>query len=298
MKILTATYGPINHECDSYDCTAQVSNKVKNDSLIVRSNNDLVGDPCPGHKKVLKIQILVNNEVKNFSVAEGQVFSYSEKGFKEKLGVFYSNNNDASIRPAILESLNSIKRAAEGKADIYTCMWNSEPENPFVEYIAWTKTHSHLNQLLQIMQLLYVAKEANSYKYVSFLEHDVLYPEGYFDYPSFNNGSVLTNMNYIGMNKNGYQQRGANHEPFHQMTMRYDDAISHCESILENALVTNSGMIEPQTIQRLQWKCINPAIHINHGKHFTSHFSIYRVGNESDKHDYWGDHSKFKHLFK
>ena len=37
-------------------------------------------------------------------------------------------------------------------------MWQHEPQNPFPEFIAWTHTSSHLNQLLQVMQLLYQAK--------------------------------------------------------------------------------------------------------------------------------------------
>jgi len=285
MNITKATYGGV-------DCTAQITSKIKDDRLIVRATNDIIGDPAMGQVKYLVVTV----DDKTLTVKEGDLLVYPATNH-EKLGIFYSNNHNSLVYPAIRASLKSIKTASEGKADILTCMWNHEPENPFMEYIAWTKTGSHLNQLLQIMQLLYAARQIHDYKYVSFLEHDVLYPEGYFDYPDFPKGSVITNMNYGGIIKKGWQTRGQDDEPFHQMTMHFDDAIAHCESILANALVTNSGMIEPQTIPREQWVCKNRAIHINHGSHFTSHYNVYRKDNLSATDPYWGDHSKYSHVF-
>lgn len=288
MKIIKATYGNV-------DCLEIVSSKVKNNILIIRADNSIIGDPTPGIPKQLIVELEDNGQKVSKIVKEGQMLIYP-KSKLNKLGIFYSNNNTPAIYPAIKASLKSIEKAAEGKADILTCMWHAEPDNPFTEYIAWTRTSSHLNQLLQVMQLLYNARIINDYEYVSFLEHDVLYPEGYFDYPDFPSGEMYTNMNYIGMNSQGFQTRGQNDEPFHQITMRFEDAIKHCETILANALVTNSGMIEPQDIVRKQWNCINPAVHINHGRHFTSHFSIYK-SNVYKMDKYWGDHSKYLNLF-
>jgi hypothetical protein len=287
MNIIKAYYGGV-------DCTEVVKSKVKNGFLILRSNNDIIGDPNEGIPKSL----IVNIDGKDYITPEGGLFIYPPSKNK-KLGVFYSNNTRPETFPAIRASLKSIEKAAKGKADILTCMWDPEPENPFTEYIAWTKTVSHLNQLLQIMQLLYVAKQVNQYETVSFLEHDVLYPEGYFDYPEISPGTVITNMNYMGVNKEGWQGVPVKHEPFHQMTMRFDEAIKHCESILENALVTNSGLIEPQitNIIREKWECINPAVHINHGGHFTSHFSIYSTTDLKSNDSYWGDHKDYLKLF-
>lgn len=289
MKLIRATYGNV-------DCSSVVSSKIRNNSLIIRADNSIIGDPRPGTVKQLVVELEHEGTVVTKAVNEGEMLIYP-KSTTDRLGVFYSNNNEPSIYPAIRASLQSIKRAAEGKADILTCMWNSEPSNPFTEYIAWTKTSSHLNQLLQVMQLLYNARQINNYKYVSFLEHDVLYPEGYFDYPEFPEGEMYTNMNYIGINNKGFQPRQQNDEPFHQITMRFSDAVKHCESILANALVTNSGLIEPQDIKRKQWNCINPSIHINHGKHFTSHFSIYKSTGLYYVDPYWGNHSDYLNLF-
>jgi len=289
MKIIRATYGGV-------DCTQAVQLKASGDILIIHANNDIIGDPSIGNTKYLVVEAEIDGEIISKSIKEGELLVLPQST-KDKLGIFYSNNNTPKTFPAIRASLKSIQKAAEGKADILTCMWNHEPENPFTEYIAWTKTSSHLNQLLQIMQLLYSAKGVNNYKYVSFLEHDVLYPEGYFDYPEFDTGELYTNMNYKGMNKDGFQSLGQRDEPFHQMTMRFSDAIKHCESILENALVLNSGLIEPQNIVRKQWKCINAPVHVNHGYHFTSHCNVYKKDKMYPSDPYWGEHSKWKYLF-
>lgn len=289
MKILKATYGNV-------DCLSVVSSKIRNNSLIIRADNSIIGDPRPGTVKQLVVELEHEGTIVTKTANEGEMLIYP-KSTTDRLGVFYSNNNTPAIYPAIRASLQSIKKAAEGKADILTCMWNSEPSNPFTEYIAWTKTSSHLNQLLQVMQLLYNARQINNYKYVSFLEHDVLYPEGYFDYPEFPEGEIYTNMNYIGMNREGFQSRGQDDEPFHQMTMRLTDAIKHCEKALVNALVTNNGLIEPQNMTRKQWRSEHSAIHINHGRHFTSHFNVYRSTGLSKTNPYWGNHSDYLNLF-
>jgi hypothetical protein len=246
--------------------------------------------------KYLEIEGELGGNLFSESVREGTLLTLP-KTKHNKLGIFYSNNNNPSIWPAIYKSLDTIKTAADGKADIVTCMWNPMPDNPFHQISSWYQSQSHLNQLLQIMQCLYSAKEMHDYEYVSFLEHDVMYAEGYFDFNDFESGKVLTNMNYGGINKDGWQHRGQSDEPFHQMTMRFDDAIKHCESILPNALRTNSGMIETQTMRRIQWQAPNECIHINHGVHFTSHNSIYRKDNLYTEHPYWGNHSDYLHLF-
>jgi hypothetical protein len=289
MRIINATYGGV-------DVKGIVESKIKGDALVLRSSNSVFGDTSVGNIKYLQIEAELGGKIYNETVKEGGLLTIP-KPTNNKLGIFYSNNTNPTIFPAIRASLRSIEKAAEGKADIYTCMWRSEPQNPFREMLAWTNTQSHLNQLLQIMQLLYSAREVHPYEYVSFLEHDVLYGEGYFDYPDFEGGKVLTNMNYMGMCTEGYQPLGQRDEPFHQMTMRFEDAILHCQDILVNALITNSGMIEAQTLERIQWESINPSIHINHGHHFTSHYNVYKKDSMFSEHPYWGNHSDWLYLF-
>ena len=288
MRILTATYGGV-------DCTDLVQSKVKGDALVLRSSNSLMGDTKVGEVKYLHIEAELAGEVFIEDVKEGGI-CVIPKTKKDRLGIFYSNNVNPQTQKTIKQVLTQLEKASSGRADIYTCMWRPQVGNPFKEYIAWTNTLSHLNQLLQIMQLLYTAREVNEYKYVSFLEHDVLYAEDYFDFPDFENGKILTNMNYIGINTDGFQPLGQRDEPFHQMTMRFDDAIQHCERILSNALITNSGMIEPQDMIRTQWQSNHPNIHVNHGHHFTSHYNVFRKDGLFHNHPYWGNHSDWVEL--
>jgi hypothetical protein len=289
MEVIKATYGGV-------DCTEIINSKIKNNKLIIRSDNSLIGDVSPGIIKYLEVEGIYNgNEFKEI-ITEGNTLTYPKSELK-KLGIFYSNNTNPNIYPAIKKSLDTIKLASDGKADIITCMWKPFNDNPFQEIISWYQSQSHLNQLLQILQILYTAKEIGNWDYVSFLEHDVMYPLGYFDFPEFECGNIITNTNYGGINRKGWQNKKQSDEPFHQMSMRFDDAISHCLEILPNALRTNSGMIESQTLNRLQWECLNQSIHINHGNHFTSHYSIYDSENTYDYHPYWGTWDKYQSLF-
>jgi len=289
LNINYASYG-------GSDCTQLVRSKINKNKLVLRADNNLIGDVSPGIIKYLQIEGEYNGVLFSKLIKEGNIIVYPETK-TDRLGVFYSNNNNAKIYPAINKSLDTIKIAAEGKADIVTCMWQPMPGNPFLEIKSCYTSYSHLNQLLQILQSLYVAKEMGDYKYVSFLEHDVMYAKGYFDYDEFEKGEVLTNMNYGGLCKSGWQQRGQADEPFHQMTMRFDDAIEHCLNILPNALVTNSGMIETQELKRIQWESPEQSIHINHGVHFTSHNSIYKKTDIRQEHPYWGKHEEYLNLF-
>jgi hypothetical protein len=287
MIITKATYG-------GADCTEIIQSKVKGERIALRVDNGIIGDTHIGVVKYLEITGELEGKVFTEKVKEGDTFVYP-KSTNRRLGIWYSN--DQTNHPAVKKSLETIKIASENKADIITCVWNRVENNPFTEIISWNRSSSHLNQMLQILQCIHTAKTMGEYDYVSFLEHDVMYAEGYFDYPEFERGAVWTNMNYGGINKDGWQEKGQRDEPMHQMTMRIEDAIEHFNLILPNALVTNSGMIETQTMERKQWEAPNQSIHINHGNHFTSHYNIYRKDNLSKEHKYWGKHSDYHHLF-
>lgn len=286
LKIIKATYG-------GADCSDELRGLMVSGKLLVRANNKIIGDPSFGIVKYLEVEFDDGHKEK---VMEGDTLVYP-KSKNKKLGIFYSNNNNHKIWPAIYKSIDTIKEASEGVADIVVCTWENMPDVPFQQVRSWYTNQSHLNQLLQIMQCLYTAKTMGQYDYVSFLEHDVMYPKGYFDFPDFQKGQVLTNMNYGGVCENGWQKRIQHDQPFHQMTMHFDDAIEHCLSKLPNALVANSGIIESQKLKHIQWECQNESVHINHGVHFTSHNSIYDKNNLIEIHPYWGNISNYKNLF-
>lgn len=287
MKILKATYG-------DFDVSDKVNSKINNGKIFLFANNSFFGDTKPGVVKYLETEIELDGLIFSNKTRENELFIFP-KTKCDRLGIFYSNNNEDKIKPCILASLRSIEKAAKDKADIVTNMWYSYSENPFFETIAWTRTSSHLNQVLQVLQCLYIAQQIHNYKYVSFLEHDVLYAEGYFDYQDFED-DIISNTNYIGMNTDGFQALGQVDKPTSQLTMKFDYAIQHFSNLLPNALIRNAGLLEPQT-KIGEWKAQNPNIHVNHGRHFTSHYNIYSKTDIKHFDDYWGDHSKYKELF-
>jgi len=291
MKIIKATYGSKDV---TKDVTKDVQSLIFNNRLTFMVSNDLFGDPNVGHFKKIIVEI---DDGSLLSVNENEFLVYP-KLTKERLGIFYTNNHNEKVYDAIDLSLNTIKKAAYERADVFTCVWNKIVNNPFIELTAQTKVSSHLNQVTQILQLLYFSRILNkNYKYVSFLEHDCLYPEGYFNYEDFSENCIC-NMNYIGLSKDGWQYKNENHKPLSQITMKFDYAIKHFESILPNALITNNGIVEPSHDNNNigEWNSINSSVHVNHGYHFTSHYEIYSK-QKSLLNDYWGDYSKYTNLF-
>ena len=289
MKIIKATYG-------GKDVTNQVNALTRNDRLDITASNSLFGDPAVGTVKHLVVDFEINGRQYTNSVKEGEQISIPESTY-DRLGVFYTNNDKEETADTIEFSLNRIKVASEDKADIITSVWHPIYSNPFPQYPSWMKVGGHLNQCLQILHLLYVAAKRKDYKYVSFLEHDVLYPEGYFDYPDFEEGKVLVNTNYLGLCKGGWQSKNPSEDPLFQMTMTMNNAIDHFHLVFQEALLTNSGNLDKPPLTREVWRCDNPAVHVNHGFHFTSHYSTYSIKNFDEVNPYWGHKDNYSYLF-
>ena len=302
MKIINATYG-------TKDVTEIVNKYFINEKIQIFVSNEIFGDPNFGVLKKLVIKFDNGLEI---SEIENNNLIYP-KLVNEKLGIFYTNNNNPKTDESIKQSLKSIEIASLNKADIITCVWNKIINNPFTEIIAQTKNPSHLNQILQILQTLLFAKKQNAnYKYVSFLEHDCLYSENYFDYEEFESDSIC-NINYIGLCEKGWQNKNQEDRPLSQVTMKFEKAIDYFQMILPNAILTNSGSLEPWwqdckkhfSIKNLDlikkwnnnnWSCKNPSVHINHGYHFTSHYRTFSH-KTYDIDNYWGTYKQYSHLF-
>ena len=288
MNIISATYGGV-------DCTQEIQDKVIGDNIFLYVDNNIVGDPSMGAVKYLSLEWEYGGERHTKKVREHE-WLVIKNTTSDRLGIFYSNNYQPETQPAIKKSLETLVTASKDKADILTTVWYKQEGNPFTEFQSLTRTFGHINQVLNILQLLYNAEKIGGYNYVSFLEHDVMYGEGYFDFEDFNEGQVLTNMNYIGLNESGWQVKKQNDEPMHQMTMRFSDAITHFEKVLKNAILIGAGLVEPQDLERIQWEAPNPSVHINHGHHYTSHNSIYST-QTTEVDDYWGEYTQYTNLF-
>jgi hypothetical protein len=277
-----ATYG-------GADCTEQVRTRCKDGKFNFWVNNSIIGDPAPGVLKKMEIW-LENGEYLVFN--EHTLATYPASTLT-RLGIWYTNNDNPKTERTILASLDNLNYISN--MDIITSVWHPIKRNKFPELISPYRVSSHLNQLLQILQCLYFAREIKEYDYVSFLEHDVLYPSDYSSFPDFAEDVMLCNMNYGGLCYSGWQEKNQQDQPMHQITMRFSAAIRQMEGKLANALNTNSGCIEPE-MKRVNWECKNQAIHINNGYHFTSHNSIYSKDTYPD-HKYWGNYKLYQKLF-
>lgn len=198
-----------------------------------------------------------------------------------KLAILYTDNAFPEILNLSLETINKASKDIK----VITCANIHIENNPFEELIVNNPIRNHYNIIEKILTAINYSKTIGDYKYVSFLEHDVLYPENYFDYPDFTD--VIINDNYIGMCKDGFQNKLPCQLPLHQMTMEINFALQHFGRLLEPSK-TRGVEVEPKIKNRYYSKY--PAVHINHGRNFTSHFNCY--GKIFILHNsYWGGHA-------
>ena len=276
MIITEASYG-------DKDVLDIVKSYVKDNTINIKACNSIFGDPKPYKLKYLNMTI----EGIEYSVSENQTFIFPIKGTKlKKLGIFYTNNCNPSVNYCV-KDLSKFKKQG---IDIITSSWSKIHGNPFVELDAINKVSSHLSIVLQVLQTLLHAKKLNKdYEYVAFLEHDVLYPDDYFEFEDFDK-KALVNMNYIGLSEKGFQHKKQNDQPMHQIIMKFDNAVGHFNELLELLIQRKFKVLEPKDMQNRY--CLNPSIHINNKKHFTSHYTIYSNNNTYSNHAYWGDSNK------
>lgn len=216
------------------------------------------------------------------------------------LGCWYSNN---ATHPHIINSsLQSIKNARDshGNTNVVTCNWEHIPDNPFEEHIALHKLGSHLGIILQMLRIIYEEeRKGNKYDAVSFLEHDVLYPDDYFievDGGFRSNPQAVVNLNYIGMNHTGWLDVIQRDEPMHQFSLQYQAARRHLDSVLGEAVTKGNVYLEHGrfSIIRLPFTNVMPSCHINSSRHFTNHYDCYaKNSNGNVIHPYWGDFRRY-----
>jgi len=295
MKILSAHWHDL-------DVTEKVKQFMMGDMISVPIGNGLFGnDPAPEQKKNLTVVYEVDGKVEVSVTGEGDVLNIPEKKSKlDRLGIFYSDNGVAEKQNMVQASLNRIKVAAKDKCDVVVSSWRPIANCPFRTYISPMQNQGHLNQVTQIVQCLLNAEKIGNYKYVSFLEHDVLYPEGYFDYSDFEEGAVLTNMNYIGLSKEGWQPSLTQQDsPLHQMTMHFKEAKEHFLRLWRKAIVINHNILEPKELKSLTRKTEHPSAHVflGEGLHFTNHYNIYSKEDIREEEKYWGNKENYSYIF-
>jgi hypothetical protein len=284
LNILKATYG--SGDC-ALDVTERLQRLVKNGHLDCVVSNTLFTDPCPDRIKTLRFvyELPSSNQ---FCVCESEehkrVIAPLSGG--DRIGILYTNQSVPA--KFLYRVLDQLKKAA-GDMDILTCPWHPIERNPFPELDWFYHVPDYLTMSLQILKLLYTAQDLGPYEYVFFLEHDVLYPEGYFEIEPFSE-DVLSNTNYIGLCEGGFQTGAENMECLHMLTMRLPAAIEHFTSCVHTALlgVPPGFMIEPWDRKRKQRRSSEPVVHINHGNHFSVYHTYFSKKNMLETHPYWG----------
>jgi hypothetical protein len=282
VKIHWATYG---RDDEGIDVTPRLRSLVRDGRLSLTVSPKLFGDPVPGKTKTLRFEYELPGDNRRYihEVDDQRIVMIPNTRTKN-IGIFYTSQivDQKYFRRVIkqLELAPSI--------DIITCSWQPIEDNPFPE-LSWPfHTRSHLNLVLQILKLLHHARELGPYEYVFFLEDDVLYPESYFDLEPFAEDAVL-NTNYIGLFERGFQKATAHRQqPLQQVVMKLPAAIEHFTSRLAQALTVGVVEVEPYERPWATRRSLHPAVHINHGRNFTSHFNIYSKEEVEPWHPYWG----------
>ena len=246
-----------------------------------RVSNSLFGDGDVGKFK----QLVVKHDNRVKVVDENQMFVLSNN---PNLAIYYTNNQNEKLVELTLDTIyeNLIN------TDLIICSKTPVRTN-WINILSKLNNHGHLSINTQILQCLLYGNEINpNYNKVFFLEHDVLYPEGYFDFDSTN--LIDCNQNYIGLKYDGFQIKEYNHQPLHQLIMDFQYALKHFKNLEMSYLIDKSALLEPIDIIK-NYDSKNPCVHINHGHNFTSHFSIYSE-TTTPNNDYWGNYKSYKYL--
>lgn len=215
------------------------------------------------------------------------------------LGVYYTHSQ---LHPKLQEhNLLRIKQMVQATpgADYICSVWK---ETPFVpkekQQVSFFKNNGHMNIALQIYRALLTKKDFN---YVAFLEHDVLYHQGYLNILAANYQQGYDGVSYrsfIGMNAKGFQKLNQADEPMSMLSMRYDKAVALMKNKIEYYVTNGAGCIEPDDKSKMLKVKGEDNVHVNmnetkHNHHLTSHYNIYSKTQITDSHKYWGSHKQY-----
>lgn len=210
------------------------------------------------------------------------------------LGLFYTNNiKHQKIFDSSIESIRKAKLNSKN-VDIIINSWKPI-KTEFSNIITNFNIHiGSLNIALQILESL--SLNNGKYKIVSFLEHDVLYPDDYFNrLPETLEGAHL-NYDYIGMSKDGYQRKLPAQFPLHEISMNFDFALRHFTNLIPQILSKKNYCLEPDSSYHKSTFNLDsgkPSVHIYYKNHLTNHYDTYDKTPFTKIHEYWGDYQQY-----
>lgn len=262
LKILCATYGTL-------DVTSRLTELVSQGSFHFKVCNDVFGtDPNPCTLKTLKVNYRLDGIDLCVEQSENSYISLYKRN-TDRVGIYYTDNSKPAIVKATLDNLLHIWN--HKNIDIVVCGFTRVPGYPFHWIDSLFKESSHPNIKLMICQCLAKAQLLGSYKFVSFLEHDVLYPLDYFDYPDIPDSyTSIMNSNYIGLTKNGFEGFSGGFNVLSQYTCHFDFAVTHFFDSFRSTIAIGDGPLEPYE-RVMIYQGLSPSIHINEQGSFTQH---------------------------
>jgi hypothetical protein len=202
--------------------------------------------------------------------------SSSRKRRMSLLGVWYTNSQ--APLSLMQKSLQTIKRAADEtmhhNVRVVTSSWLPIAGNSFPCVVGKPDAASgHASIIAQMRAAVDSVQWHNEYVFdaVVFLEHDVLYPPGYFDKigDAFDGGEVpvVSNLDYEGLNATGWLAVKERHEPNHQLALRRDVFFANLDRAQAECDKQGWCLLEPQGDRndwvRLPPVGLTPAIHVN-----------------------------------
>lgn len=197
------------------------------------------------------------------------------------LGVWYTNNG-APV-PLMQKSLDTIRKAKESSVyDVVVgaCSWAPIPNNPFPTAYAGEDIkklpghHAIIKQIDNAWRVAEASRKDWVPDVVCHLEHDVLYPPGYFDrigdaFAAHPNADVVSHLDYIGLNATGWLNVKERHEPLHQLAMRAARAKENLQRAAGECERQGWAYLEPDHARDRRWwvripyEGFAPSVHVN-----------------------------------
>ena len=107
----------------------------------------------------------------------------------------------------------------------------------------------------------------------------------------------IANHNYIGLRRSGWCDVNQRDEPMHQLALRWPEALGYFEGVVRTCVMEGARNIEFNEHLNASLPFnpeIQPSVHINHGRCFSSHGNIYETEG-SLVHPDWGPLTDFWH---
>ncbi|QJW98702.1 glycosyltransferase [Frigoriglobus tundricola] len=221
------------------------------------------------------------------------------------LAVWYSDNG---APPTLLQRsgetvAHAARQTLRHDVTVSAVSWAPVPGAPFgPNWHAYggARRRGYDNIVAQIEQAVREATAGGrTYDAVAFCEHDTLYPPDYFDrigdaLAAHPDAPVVSNLECIGLNATGWLRLREQHEPLHQLTLRWAEYEKHIAWARAAAATGKPVELEPKgdtaTWARVGSPVGMSSVHVNHtaGRNTTHGEVCYEPQGYALFHPHWG----------